>query len=60
HLQEMLDEQVRYIDEGVTDYVVTRGRQPDTILNRYELIATEKAPDGFWYENVYLYRRRDL
>ncbi|MDD3214129.1 MAG: hypothetical protein PHY64_10665, partial [Eubacteriales bacterium] len=42
HLQEMLDEQVRYIDEGVTDYVVTRGRQPDTILNRYELIATEK------------------
>jgi len=60
HLQEMLDEQIRYIADGVTDYVVTRGKQPDTITDRYELIATEKTPDGFWYDAVYLYRRKDL
>lgn len=60
HLQEMLDEQTRYVTEGLTDYVVTRGRQPDTILDRYELIATGKAPEGFWYENVYLYRLKAL
>jgi len=60
HLQEMLDEQTRYVTEGVTDYVVTRGRQPVAIADHYDLIATEKAPDGFWYQYVYLYRRRDL
>lgn len=60
HLQEMLDEQIRYIEEGVTDYVVTRGRQPDSIANHYDLVATEESPDGFWYDHVYLYRRKDI
>jgi hypothetical protein len=60
HLQEMLDEQARYIAEGVTDYVVTRGKQPDTIGERYDLVATEKTPEGFWYEYVYLYRLKSL
>jgi len=60
HLQEMLDEQIRYIAEGVTDYVVTRGRQPASIADHYDLIATDTTPDGFWYDNVYLYRRKDL
>ncbi|NLI20153.1 MAG: hypothetical protein GX418_01180 [Clostridiales bacterium] len=60
HLQEMLDEQARYIAEGVTDYVVTRGKQPDSIAERYELVATADAPPGFWYEHVYLYRLKSL
>jgi hypothetical protein len=60
HLQEMLDEQIRYIADGVTDYVVTRGKQPDVIVEHYDLIATEAAPEGFWYDTVYLYRRKDL
>ena len=59
-LREMLDEQVRYIHDGVCDYVVTRGRQPEDILETYDLIATAETPDGFWYDQVYLYRRKGL
>jgi hypothetical protein len=55
-LQEMLDEQIHYIEEGLCDYVVTRGRQPESITERYDLVAEAKAPEGFWYEKVYLYR----
>lgn len=60
HLQEMLDEQIRYITDGVTDYVITRGKQPNSIVNHYELIATADAPAEFWYQHVYLYRRKGL
>ena len=60
HLQEMLDEQVRYINEGITDYVVTRGKQPQTIANQYELVVTIPATKGFWYSAVSLYRRKGL
>ena len=60
HLQQMFEEQERYVAQGITDYVVTRGRQPDSIALHYDLIATEDAPETFWYDRVYLYRRRDL
>jgi len=56
-LQEMLDEQIRYIEEGLSDYVVTRGKQPDSIHDHYELITEEPSPN-FWYEKVYLFRRK--
>ena len=59
-LQEMLDEQVRYIHDGVCDYVVTRGRQPEDILKTYDLIAAAETPEGFWYDEVYLYRKKGL
>ena len=59
-LEEMLSEQERYVAEGVTDYVVTRGRQPDSIVLHYTLIATAKAPADFWYDSVYLFMRKDL
>ena len=59
-LQEMLDEQVRYIHDGVCDYVVTRGRQPEDILKNYDLIAVAQTPEGFWYDEVYLYRKKGL
>lgn len=59
-LQEMLDEQVRYIRDGVCDYVVTRGRQPEDILKTYDLIAAAETPEGFWYDEVYLYRKKGL
>ncbi len=59
-LQEMLDEQKRYIEEGVCDYVVTRGRQPDSITDNYQLVATVDTPEGFWYEHVYLYKLKSL
>ena len=59
-LPEMLEEQTRYIETGETDFVVTRGRQPDTITDRYTLVASEPAPAGSWYDTVYLYERNDL
>ncbi len=59
-LQEMLDEQIRYIEDGVCDFVVTRGKQPASIDRLYELIATADSPAGFWYEHVYLYRLKSL
>ena len=59
-LQEMLDEQERYVREGVCDFVVTRGKQPDCIADHYQLVATADAPEGYWYERVYLYRRKGL
>lgn len=59
-LQEMLDEQARYVREGLCDYVVTRGNEPESITQNYELIAEEKTPEGFWYEKVYLYRLRAM
>lgn len=58
-LQEMLDEQLRYIREGLCNYVVARGNQPEWIEERYELIATESSPN-FWYDAVYLYRQKSL
>lgn len=58
-LQEMKDEQIRYIEEGLCDYVVTRGTEPECIHNLYDLVAEEESP-GFWYEKVYLYRLRAL
>ncbi|MBR6569233.1 MAG: hypothetical protein IKK75_02155 [Clostridia bacterium] len=53
-LEEMVTEQNRYVEEGVTDYVVTRQEME---LERYELVAEEESPN-FWYEKVYLYRRK--
>lgn len=58
-LQTMLDEQERYIREGLCDFVITRGKQPDCIDRLYELVAVEKSPN-FWYESVYLYRLKAL
>lgn len=56
-LAEMKQEQERYIREGVCDFVVARGNEPKTILETYDLIDTAQTP-GFWYDNVYLYRRK--
>ncbi|MEA5013589.1 MAG: hypothetical protein VB099_03410 [Candidatus Limiplasma sp.] len=54
-LEEMLQEQSRYLQEGLCTYVVTRGKQPETIVDRYDLVATAPSP-GFWYDHVELYR----
>lgn len=56
-LDEMISEQYRYIAEGVTDYVVTRQMLTDDQLAHYELITETDSPN-FWYEKVYLYRRK--
>ena len=55
-LEEMTREQRRYVEEALCEYVVTRAELGEGL--RYELIAVEESP-GFWYEQVYLYRRID-
>ena len=59
-LAEMLNEQARYISEGLSDYVITRGRQPESIVENYDLIAEAESPPDFWYDKVYLYRLKAL
>lgn len=58
-LEEMLREQIRYIDEGLSTYVVTRGKQPITILEKYERVMTAESPPDFWYDHVELYRLKE-
>lgn len=59
-LQEMYDEQTRYVTEGTTDYVVSRAALPAAISGKYTLVATADPPEDFWYHQVYLYKRNDL
>ena len=59
-IQEMLDEQKRYIREGITDFVVSRDPLPDELAEKYTLVATSDTPEGLWYDAVYLYERNDL
>ena len=59
-LQEMYDQQARYVADGITDYVVSRAVLPAAISGRYTLVATAKPPKNFWYQQVYLYQRSDL
>ena len=56
-LQEMKDEQIRYIEQALCDYVVTRGSEPECLHQNYTLVAEEETPN-FWYEKVYLYKRK--
>ncbi len=59
---EVLDEQHRYIQEGLTDYVVARASYPSFIYDRYELAGSfdqvmgENGELSFTY---YLFRRKD-
>ena len=57
-LQEMRDEQNRYLEEALCDFVVTRGNEPESIHDHYDLVAAADSP-GFWYKQVFLYRRRE-
>lgn len=56
-LREMKDEQLRYIEEGVCEYVVARGNEPRSIHEHYEAVLKVESPN-FWYEAVTLYRRK--
>ena len=53
-LREMLDEQNRYIEEGICDYVITRGMLPESISERYELVAEADSPGNMLTFNVFL------
>ncbi len=57
-LDEMKSEQIRYIEEGICEFVITRGNEPETIHQHYNLIATASSPSDFWYDTVYLYQKK--
>lgn len=54
-MPEKREEQLRYIREGLVDYVITHKEGPKELEGKYELVATAESP-SFWYENVFLYR----
>ena len=55
NMPEKSEEQLRYIREGLVDYVVVRNEGPKELHENYELVAAVQSPN-FWYENVFLYR----
>ena len=58
-LREMKDEQLRYMREGLCEYIVARGNEPDWLLEGYDAVLSVQSP-GFWYEFVTLYRRKPM
>ncbi len=61
-VSDILDEQYRFIREGITDYVVTRDNFTDLLYEKYEMIDSFHqiiGPDG-WEFDYYLFRRKDL
>ena len=58
-LEELYEEQERYIREGKTDFVITRFDYPDYILDHYELVAEEMFNTSGKEESVYyLFKRK--
>ena len=56
-LQEMFNEQQRYISEGVTDYVLTRDMIPTGIEEHYELVSTREMTSDVYDFTYRLYRK---
>ena len=56
-MEEKAQEQLRYIREGLVDYVVVHKPGPWELYENYELVASAQSPN-FWYEQVELYRIR--
>lgn len=54
-MPEKREEQMRCIENGLVDYVVTHKPGPEELAKHYELAAVVKSPN-FWYESVFLYR----
>ncbi len=58
--QEMFDEQARYIEEGLTQFVICRFDYPEYIWSKYELVAESAfATDGKNESMYYLFKRKE-
>jgi hypothetical protein len=55
-LPTMFEEQKRYIDEGLTEYVIAGEEQPDGIYQKYELVDSVSFYDNSYDQNYYLYK----
>ena len=60
HMDEVYEEQKRYIKEGQTDYVIARDGYPEKINDRYELAAEATFEENGYNHNWYLFRLKDL
>lgn len=59
-LEEMFEEQERYIKEGKTQFVISRFSYPEHILERYELAAEASfMTDGKTESTYYLFKRKE-
>lgn len=59
-LEEMFDEQERYIKEGLTQFVICRFEYPEYMLDKYELVAEDSfATDGKSESMYYLFKRKE-
>jgi hypothetical protein len=56
-LDEMVQEQDRFIEEGLTDFVLTRDTYPDIIFDKYELVDEEiyEQVGADWQFTYYLF-----
>jgi hypothetical protein len=52
----MFEEQQRYIDEGVTEYVIAGEYEPINIYNKYELVDSVSFFDNSYDQIYYLYK----
>lgn len=59
-LEELHAEQDRYVQEGMSDFVVTRKPLRDDQSALYTLVDTCPAPRGLWFSEVYLYQLTSL
>lgn len=60
HMDEVYEEQKRYIKEGQTDYVIARDGYPEKINDRYELAAEATFEENGYNHNWYLFQLKDL
>ncbi len=57
-LPTMFDEQQRYINEGLTEYVIAGYYEPENIYDHYELINEVSFYDNSYDQTYYLYRHK--
>ncbi|MBO6240150.1 MAG: hypothetical protein J6O61_04825 [Butyrivibrio sp.] len=57
-LPTMFDEQQRYIDEGITEYVIAGEMEPNGIYQHYELIDSVSFFDNSYDQVYYLYKKK--
>lgn len=55
-LDELHSEQTRYVQEGLSDFVVTRRPFREGLGELYTLVDTCPATEGLWFTYVYLYQ----
>lgn len=55
-LEELRSEQTRYVQEGLSDFVVTRRPFREGLGELYTLVDTCPATPGLWFTDVYLYQ----